>query len=263
VKIHALSTGTVRLKRAFLHARKGPRRQLDLFLPGPWSEPVPIHCWAIEHAGKLTLIDTGETADVRDIPFARFDVRPQQELPGVLAAAGLSIDDVEAVVVTHLHGDHMDGAVHLRCPVLVHSRELEYARTFGARFFQRIFRQPVPDGVNFQPVALDGGPFGAFEQSLPLTDDGRIVAVDTPGHTVGHVSVVCIDDEGRHVLLAGDATDTLEQLQARRTDAVSPKPAVAVATMETIIEHGRQYPTVYLPSHDVETVARLEARTTL
>jgi glyoxylase-like metal-dependent hydrolase (beta-lactamase superfamily II) len=157
----------------------------------------------------------------------------------------------------------MDGAVHLRCPVLVHGRELEYARTFGARFFQRLFRQPVPEGVNFQPIALDAGSFGAFEQSLPLTDDGRIVAVGTPGHTVGHISVVCIDDEGRHVLLAGDATDTLEQLQARRPDAVSPKPAVAVATMETIIEHGRQHPTVYLPSHDLETVARLEARKTL
>ena len=263
MKIHALSTGTVRLKRAFLHARKGPRRQLDLFLPGPWSEPVPIHCWAIEHAGKLTLVDTGETADVRDIPFARFDMTPQQELPDVLAAAGLSIDDVDSAVVTHLHGDHMDGAVHLRCPVLVHKRELEYARTFGARFFQRLFSQPGPEDVNFQPVTLSAGPFGAFEQSLPLADDGRIVAVGTSGHTVGHISVFCIDDEGRHVLLAGDATDTLEQLQARRPDAVSPKPAVAVATMERIIEHGHRHPTVYLPSHDVESVARLEAGTTL
>jgi glyoxylase-like metal-dependent hydrolase (beta-lactamase superfamily II) len=263
MKIHALSTGTVRLKRAFLHARKGPRRQIDLFLPGPWSGPVPIHCWAIEHAGKLTLVDTGETAGVHDIPFARFDVTPEQELPGVLAAAGLSIDDVDSAVVTHLHGDHMDGAVHLRCPVLVHRPDLEYARTFGARFFQRLFRQPVPESVAFQPVELAGGAFGAFEQSLPLTDDGRIVAVTTPGHTVGHISVVCIDDEGRHVLLAGDTTDTLEQLQARRPDAVSPKPAVAVATMERIIEHGRRHPTVYLPSHDVETVTRLEAGTTL
>jgi hypothetical protein len=33
--------------------------------------------------------------------------------------------------------------------------------------------------------------------------------------------------------------------------------------MERIIEHGRRHPTVYLPSHDLETVARLEAGTTL
>ena len=263
MKIHALTTGTVRLKRAFLHARSGPRRQLDLFLPGPWSEPVPIHCWAIEHDGRLVIVDTGETADVRDIPFAHFDVTPEQELPGALAAAGLAVADVETAVLTHMHGDHMDGAIYLRVPVLVHDRELDFSRTRGARVAQRLFRQPVPKDVDFQPFAFDGGPFGAFAESRPLSDDGRIVAVPAYGHTPGHIAVVCIDDEGRHVLLAGDATDTLEQLHARRADAVAPKPAVAVATMETILAHGREHPTVYVPTHDVESVARLEAGTTL
>jgi glyoxylase-like metal-dependent hydrolase (beta-lactamase superfamily II) len=263
MKIHALTTGTVRLKRAFLHARSGPRRQLDLFLPGPWSGPVPIHCWAIEHADRILLVDTGETATVRDIPFARFDVTPEQELPNALAAAGLAITDVETAVLTHMHGDHMDGGIHLSGAVLVHERELAFSHTRAARLVQRLFRQPVPEGIEFRPVALDDGPFGAFAHSRPLTDDGRIVAVATPGHTVGHIAVLCIDDLGRHVLLAGDATDTLEQLRARRPDAVSPKPAVSVATMDAILAHGREHPTVYLPSHDPESVARLEAGTTL
>jgi N-acyl homoserine lactone hydrolase len=263
VKIHALTTGTARLKHAFLYAKSGPRRQLDLFLPGEWADPVPIHCWAIEHAGRLMLVDTGETAAARDIPFCRFDVGADQELPGAMAKAGLAPDGVDTVVLTHMHGDHMDGAVHLRGPVLVHERELKFSRTFGARFFQRVLRQPVPAGVDFQPFALDGGPFGAFERSKPLTDDGRIVAVDTAGHTPGHISVICVDDEGRHVLLAGDTTDTLEQLHARRPDAVAPKPAVAVATMDAILSHGREHPTVYLPAHDLESAARLAAGTTL
>jgi glyoxylase-like metal-dependent hydrolase (beta-lactamase superfamily II) len=263
VKIHALSTGTVRVKHAFLHARRGPRRRLDLFLPGPWSDWLPIHCWAIEHAGRLVLVDTGETAAVTDIPFARFDVGPDQELPGALAAAGLALADVETAVLTHMHGDHMDGGVHLQGPVLVSDRELAFSRTFGARVAQRLLRQPVPDGVEFQPISLDGGPFGAFAQSRELSDDGRIVAVATPGHTPGHISVLCIDDDERHVLLTGDATDTLEQLRARRPDAVSPKPAVAVATMDAILAHGREHPTVYLPSHDPQSVARLESGTTL
>jgi N-acyl homoserine lactone hydrolase len=263
MRIHALTTGTVRLKHAFLYARKGPRRRLDLFLPGSWSDPVPIHCWAIEHAGRFTLADTGETAAVRDIPFARFDVTPEQELPAALAAAGLDPAAVETAVLTHMHGDHMDGGIHLRGSVLVHDRELAFSRTLGARLAQRMLRQPVPEGVDFRPIELDGGPFGAFAESRPLSDDGRIVAVATPGHTPGHISIVCIDDEGRHVLLAGDATDTLEQLHARRPDAVAPKPAVSVATMEAILAHGREHPTVYLPSHDPESVARLDAGTTL
>jgi N-acyl homoserine lactone hydrolase len=263
MRIHPLTTGTVRLKHAFLYAKTGWRRQVDLFLPGPWSDPVPIHCWAIEHGDRLLLVDTGETASVHDIPFARFDVGPEQELPGVLAAAGLAAADIDTVVLTHMHGDHMDGTVHVRGPVFVHDRELEFSRTRGARLFQRLFRQPVPKGVDFSPIALDEGPFGAFDRSRSLTDDGRVVAVDTAGHTPGHIGVICVDDDGRHVLLAGDATDTVEQLLARRPDAVAPKPAVSVATMDAILAHGREHPTVYLPAHDPESAARLEAGATL
>lgn len=263
MRIHALTTGTVELKHAFLHPRTGLRRQLDLFRPGPWSAPMPIHCWAVEHDGRLLLVDTGETAGVRDIPFARFHVGPADELPAVLAAAGLAIADVGTVVLTHMHGDHMDGAVHVGGPVLVHAEEAAYQRTAGARFFQRALRQPVPADVDFQPFALDGGPFGAFARSRPLTEDGRVVVVGTPGHTPGHVSVICIDDAGRHVLLAGDATDSLEQLLSRRPDAVGPKPAVTVASIDAMLAHGREHPTVFLPAHDPESAARLAAGTTL
>jgi glyoxylase-like metal-dependent hydrolase (beta-lactamase superfamily II) len=253
----------VRLKHAFLYASQGWRRQLDLFLPGAWSGPVPIHCWAVEHAGQLLLVDAGETAGVRDIPFARFDVRRELELPGALAAAGLSLADVDTVVLTHMHGDHMDGAVHVHGPVLVHDAELAFVRTRSARFMQRVLRQPVPPTVEFRPLTLDGGSFGAFAHSRSLTPDGRIAAVDTTGHTPGHISVVCIDDDGHHVLLAGDTTDTVEQLHALRADAVAPKPAVSIATMQTILAHADQHPTVYLPSHDPESLARLKAKTTL
>jgi glyoxylase-like metal-dependent hydrolase (beta-lactamase superfamily II) len=224
---------------------------------------MPIHCWAIEHADQLLLIDTGESADARDIPFARFDVSQELELPGALAAVGLSLEDVDTVVLTHMHGDHMDGAVHVRGPVLVHDAELSFSGTRGARFMQRVMRQPVPATVEFRPLTLDGGPFGAFAQSRSLTADGRIVAVNTAGHTPGHISVVCIDDDGHHVLLAGDATDTVEQLRALRVDAVAPKPAVSITTMQSILAHAAQYPTVYLPSHDPESLARLKGQTTL
>ena len=87
--IHALTTGAVRVKHSFLFASGGMRRQLDLFLPGPFSDPLPIHAWAIEHEGRLLLVDTGETASARNVPFARMEVEPRQELPFALAAAGL------------------------------------------------------------------------------------------------------------------------------------------------------------------------------
>ena len=62
MKIHALTTGSIRVKHSFLFPSPGRRRQLDLFMPGPFSDPLPIHCWAIEHEGTLRLVDTGETA---------------------------------------------------------------------------------------------------------------------------------------------------------------------------------------------------------
>jgi N-acyl homoserine lactone hydrolase len=263
MRIHALQTGTVRVKTAFLFAGSGVRRQLDLFLPGPWSDPLPIHCWAIEHDGRLLLVDSGETAAARDIPFARFQVTPEQELPAAMEASGLSLQDVSEVVLTHHHGDHVDGVVHVRAPVRIHDAELRFIGEAFPRVMRRVLRQPLPAAFAPQPFALDGGRFGAFERSLPLSEDGRIIAVDTRGHTPGHISVICVDDSGHHVMLAGDATDTLEQLHARRADAVAPDTKAHVATLERILAHCAAHPTVYLPSHDPESAARLAGGVTV
>jgi glyoxylase-like metal-dependent hydrolase (beta-lactamase superfamily II) len=263
MKIHALTTGAVRVTHAFLHPRSGPRRQLDLFLPSPWSEPMPIHCWAIEHEGRLLLIDTGEVATARNVPFARFEVAREQELPGAMAAVGLSPQDVSEVVLTHHHGDHVDGLPHVRAPRRIKDAELQFLGGALPRVMRRVLRQPLPDGFAPEAFALDGGPFGAFARSRALSDDGRVVAVETPGHTPGHVSVICVDDSGHHVMLAGDATDTLEQLKARRADAIGPDPKVHVATLDTILAHCAEHPTVYLPSHDPESAARLAGAITV
>jgi N-acyl homoserine lactone hydrolase len=263
MKIHAIQTGAVRLKHSFLFPRAGARRQLDLLLPGPFSDPMPILCWAIEHDGVLRLVDTGETAAASNVPFARMEVTREQELPAAVAAAGLRLDDVSEVVLTHAHGDHVDGLVHARSRVLANDVELQFVRSPMSRVMRRVLRQPLPPGFAPEPFVLDGGPFGAFARSRAISDDRRIVVVATPGHTPGHVSVICIDDEGRHVMLAGDATDSLEQLHALRADAIAPDPKVHVATMNTILAHCAEHPTIYLPSHDPESAARLAGAVTV
>ena len=257
MKIHALTTGTVSVKHSFLHPGTGPRRQLNLFLPDAFSAPLPIHCWAIEHEGVLRLVDTGETAEAKNVPFARMQVTRELELPAAMAAAGLQLADVSEVVLTHAHGDHIDGTVHVRARVLINEVEARYVAAPFSRVMRRVLRQPLPPAFAPEPFVLDGGPFGAFPASRAISDDGRIVAVDTPGHTPGHVSVICVDDEGRHVMLAGDTTDSLEQLHSLRVDAVAPKPKVHMATMKTILAHCAAHPTIYLPSHDPESAARL------
>jgi N-acyl homoserine lactone hydrolase len=264
MRIHAITTGSVRVKHSFLFPRSGAMRQVALFLPGPWSEPLPIHCWAIEHADRLLLIDSGEKATVHNVPFARFDVSPEQELPAAIAAADLSLDDVSQVVLTHHHGDHVDGLHHVRAaPVFMSEAELQFIGTPFPSVMRRVLRQPLPPRFAPRPLAFDDGPFGAFARSHALSEDGRIVAVETPGHTPGHISIVCVDDEGRHVMLAGDVTDTLEQLHARRADAIGPDPKAHVATLDKILAHCAQQPTIYLPSHDPDSATRLAGAVTV
>jgi glyoxylase-like metal-dependent hydrolase (beta-lactamase superfamily II) len=54
-----------------------------------------------------------KTAEVKDAPFARRAVTPEDELPLALRAVGLVCDDITTAVVMHLHTDHLHGAVHL------------------------------------------------------------------------------------------------------------------------------------------------------
>jgi len=58
-------------------------------------------------------------------------------------------------------------------------------------------------------------------------------------------------------------TDTLEQLHARRADAVGPDPALHRATLGLILDHCAAHPTVYLPSHDPGSAERLRESTTV
>ena len=110
-----------------------------------------------------------------------------------MAAAGLRLDDVSEVILAHAHGDHIDSLVHVRAPVLMNEAELRFLSSPMARVMRRVLRQPLPSGFAPEAFALDGGPFGAFARSRALSGDGRIVAVETPGH----VSVICVDASGR------------------------------------------------------------------
>jgi N-acyl homoserine lactone hydrolase len=127
---------------------------------------------------------------------------------------------------------------------------------------RRATHQPLPPNFDPAPIGLDGPAFGAFAASTPLTADGRVVAVPTPGHTLGHLSVVVVQPD-HHVLIAGDTAYDEAQLLDMHVDGVSPKDDVARATMRTIVSHGARHPTVYLPSHDPASAARLAQTATL
>jgi glyoxylase-like metal-dependent hydrolase (beta-lactamase superfamily II) len=84
--------------------------------------------------------------------------------------------------------------------------------------------------------------------------------VATPGHVPTHMSVV-VKLEGLYYFLAGDASYNQENMLKRISDGIGNKDSLA--TLEKIQQFTRQYPTVYLPSHDPESAKRLEGQITL
>lgn len=264
ITIHPLTTGHVRIHDK-LHRGEGTglQRRAKILRKGPMGELLPIHAWLIEHPEGLILVDAGETRAARSGTFAEFHVTREDELDHQLKAANVAPADVKTVVLTHIHGDHIDGLPHIpSATVLANTREIAVANSPMGRLQRTVARQPLPAGFEPQPIALDGPALGAFPTSKALTADGRIVAVPTPGHTLGHIAILIVQPD-HHVLLGGDTAYDQRQLQDRQVDGVSPKDDVAIATMETILAHAKGNPTVYLPSHDPQSVQRLRATDTL
>jgi glyoxylase-like metal-dependent hydrolase (beta-lactamase superfamily II) len=250
MEIHALSTGTVQIKKAMERGRgAGPLRFASTLLDRRYTGELPIHAWLIEHPEGPILVDAGELAGARDMPIARFAIAPEQEIDRLLAERGVAPGDLRQVVLTHLHGDHINGLARLPgVPVLASAEALR-----GGRALRRI-------GVTATPIELDDGPFGAFARSAALTADGRVVAVPVPGHARGQIAVVVVEDD-RHVLIGGDSAYTERQLIDQQPDGVSISARQARESMRTILEHARRHATVFLPSHDPASAARLAGRT--
>jgi N-acyl homoserine lactone hydrolase len=87
-----------------------------------------------------------------------------------------------------------------------------------------------------------------------VTAAGDVRLLPTPGHTPGHVSVTVEDGES-FVILAGDTSYTDEM----RLDGVSPDAKEAKATLERLQQLIDARGATYLPSHDPQAPARLQA----
>ncbi len=274
MKIHAIETGTVQVKQRQIEpVAHGAKRRLDTLLDKQWTEPLPILAWLIEHPDGLILVDTGETARASDPGYyprwhpyfrsgVRFQIESEQEIAPQLASLGFDPADIATVVMTHLHTDHA-GGLHAfpRARIFVSQRELELAS--GSRGRLRGYpNNRWPEWFAPEPLTLRDARHGAFDRHAPVTGDGAVVAVPTPGHTRGHISVV-VHDDGHDVFLAGDSSYTQAALLAGQVDGIAPDENEASTTLTTIRTQIHQHPLVYLPSHDPESRRRLEEKTPL
>lgn len=258
MRIQAFSTGKGYVKEAMWRARRsGLARHLDTFTDRRWSEAIPIYVWVIEHEEGIFVVDTGERADAPHAPFARFEITPEQEVGPQLAALGITPADVRAVILTHLHGDHMDGmATFADNTFLVGRDEWQDTQKLSQRLIFRALGQQIPSWFQPQLVDLRPEPLGPFPRSFAVTRDGAITLVPTPGHTRGHLSVVVRDGDLSY-FLAGDSAYTERHLLERQLDGVGFYPQAARRSMDQIAAYMAQHPTVFLPSHDPDAGRRL------
>jgi glyoxylase-like metal-dependent hydrolase (beta-lactamase superfamily II) len=272
-KVHAIRTGMVQVRRAQMERRRnGLARVTDMLYDQEWTPWLPIYAWVIEHDEGLIVVDTGETARVHQPgyhpswhPFyrraAHFSVHPDEEIGLQLRALGVSARDVRQVVLTHLHTDHAGGLTHLMgSKFWVSEREWRIASGFGGRL-QGYLPHRWPRWWQPELIRFVDRPIGAFPQSMAITKRGDVQIVSTPGHTLGHVSVIVNGDPV--VFLAGDTSYTEGLLIARKLDGVSPNMQVAQQTMDRILSLACERPLVYLPSHDPDAENRLQLMSTL
>ena len=121
-----------------------------------------------------------------------------------LSAAGWSCDDVDAVLCTHLHVDHVGWNTRLdgdrwvptfpRARYLIGRTEYEHWRSTATGEDAAVLNDSV------QPI-FAAGLAELMEMDQRITPEIRLMP--TPGHTPGHVSVV-IESQGQRALITGD-----------------------------------------------------------
>lgn len=198
--ITPLDCGTLRLDKSILTAGVDRGVEID----------TPSISFLIE-GEETILVDTSYgDADRMTELHGECKRTPEQTLEGALRTTDVKPEEVNTVILTHLHWDHcynLDLFKH--ADIYVQRRELEYAIApydlHAVPYESKsIGREPPWLDIDLQPL----------EGETRLTDN--VAVFPTPGHSVGHQSVT-VDVDGETVVIAGDAVPTFENLEGTDT----------------------------------------------
>jgi glyoxylase-like metal-dependent hydrolase (beta-lactamase superfamily II) len=159
---------------------------------------LSIHGLVIDTGQRRILVDTcvGHLREGLAMPAAASDFLD------ALADAGYPIEDIDTVVCTHLHFDHVGWNTRLvggewvvtfpNARYLLGRVEWEHWSTTDGDYIN------IADTV--RPVVAAGAA-DLVEVDHQVCDEVRLLS--TPGHTPGHVSVV-VDSRGQRAVITGD-----------------------------------------------------------
>jgi N-acyl homoserine lactone hydrolase len=218
VRLHPLLAGEMLAPPALFDRPKGRFPKLQAARGRKNWIWIPVPAFLVEHPGAgPILIDTGLHPSVAIDPgqnfgrlgkmFNDFRMDRRQALHDQLQERGVEPDDVRLIVMTHLHWDHASGVSEFpHATFVLDGREWEAAieprgtlRGYRTRQFDYGFDWRA---IDYESPEVDS--FAGFGASVDLFGDGSVQLVATPGHTLGHQSVL-LRLRGREALLTADA----------------------------------------------------------
>lgn len=268
VKIHAIQTGTVAVKRSHLTNRTVHfLTPLKITLDKHFTAFMPIWVWVIEHPEGVIVIDTGENAQIMNPDYFKpagklvtafskrnfkFNVAKENEIGFQLRQLGIKNDSIKNVVLTHLHIDHTDGIKDFPGVEFIVNEE-EYKHPSGH------FPALVPDWFNPKKVNYKSGFIKIFTQAHSLTESEDMLLVPTNGHTQHHASVLFKTDDF-DILFAGDVCYNQEQVKAMDLPGINVNYKKSRNTYKNIMAYAQQRDLIFLPSHDINAGRRLSEK---
>jgi N-acyl homoserine lactone hydrolase len=142
------------------------------------------YTWLLEGAGEKMMVDTGGTAETAIARGrSREDVKKVQTLEDGLAKYGLKPGDIDTVIITHLHWDHVELAhKYVNARLIVQEDELNFSRN------------PHPAALYDDRRLLEGLDFEVVRGDCQITDGVKVLL--TPGHTPGGQSIAVETEKG-------------------------------------------------------------------